>query len=493
MALFAICSVIRIWRYSGVRSHTFIKPGRGFFLLFCAVFLLAALFPATGKAVATEKILFPMQTLKVTNTNHTGKIAMDFGGAFSSDGTHFEDVTAPFTGTIRYMETSYNAVWFESDNMVQFADGTVDYCTLLFLHDNDIGNLSVGMTVSQGAVFYQEGGMGPGGPQSYSTHLHVECMKGRVGAQGWNARGDLHACDVFYITKYTVIQNTGGFVWNNADGAAPSATLTAAQATYNSIRLTWAATAGAVKYELYRATSAYGSYKRLTTTAALNYTNKSVYTGTTYYYKVRSYRLVSGKKVYGPWSAVASAKTVLTAPAAPKAAALTYNSIKLTWGKVTGASRYEIWRATSPTGSYKPVAATSSASYTNKSLSTGTAYYYKIRAYRTVSGRKVYGPWSTTVSAKTILPAPTSVKAARASASSIRITWRKVTGTTKYEVWQAASAAGPYSLLTVTGSSSYTNKKLTAGKVTYYKVRAYRLVGGAKVCSAYSAVVKARP
>ena len=367
--------------------------------------------------------------------------------------------------------------------------------------------------------------------------------------------------------------------------AAPAA-VKAAPASYNSIQLTWAAVAGATKYELYRATSANGSYKLLTTTAALSYTNKSVNTGTAYYYRLRAYRLVSGKKVYGPWSAVASAKTVLTAPAAPKAAALTYNSIKLTWGKVAGASKYEIYRATSLTGSYKLLAATSSASYTNKSVDTGTTYYYKVAAYRLVSGKKVYGPYSATVSAKTaltaspaspkavplsyssvklfwrkvtgasgyevsratsangiyspvasapsttctdtaadtgttyyykirayrlvsgnrvygpysaivsaktVLPAPTSVKAARASASSITVSWRPVAGATMVEVWQATSASGPYTLLTTAASATYTNTGLVAGKYCYYKVRAYRLVGGTKVTSAYSAVVKARP
>ena len=70
----------------------------------------------------------------------------------------------------------------------------------------------------------------------------------------------------------------------------------------------------------------------------LNYTNTGLTTGKTYYYKVRAYRTVNGKRIYGQFSEIVSAKPI---PATP-VVTLTSKSKKVTvkWSKVTGASGY---------------------------------------------------------------------------------------------------------------------------------------------------------
>ena len=274
---------------------------------------------------------------------------------------------------------------------------------------------------------------------------------------------------------------------------ATPASIKATPATYNSIKVTWAAVPGITKYELYRSTSSTGTSTLLTTTTSTSYTNTSVNTGTTYYYKVRAYRLVGTTKVYGAYSTTSLARTVLVAPGSVKAIPASYNSIKVTWGAVAGVSKYELYRATSSTGSYSLVASLSSLRYTNTSVTTGTTYYYKVRSYRSVAGKKVYSPFSVVVSAKTTLSIPTSLNAVRASSSSIKVSWKAVTGATRYEVWKSPSSNGTYTLLAITGSAKYTNTGLTKGTYYYYKVRAYRLIGSTKVYSGFSAVVYAKP
>lgn len=270
-------------------------------------------------------------------------------------------------------------------------------------------------------------------------------------------------------------------------------TVAATQASYNGIRVTWGAVAGATRYELYCATAPTGTYKLLTATTALSYTNTSVNTGTTYYYKVRAYRLVGTAKVYGGYSAIVTAKTVLAAPTAVKALPASYNNIKVTWRAVAGATKYEVYRSTSSAGTYKFLAATTALSYINKSVNTGTAYYYKVRAYRLVGTAKAYGPYSAFASAKTILAAPTLARAVRASATSIKVSWGAVAGAAKYEIWRLDPLTGNYALLATTASAYYTNTGLTTGKYYYYKVKAYRLVGAVKVYGAFSNVVFAKP
>ena len=263
--------------------------------------------------------------------------------------------------------------------------------------------------------------------------------------------------------------------------------------TYNSIKVTWGAVSGATKYEVYRSTSSTGTYALLTTTSYLYYTNTSVNTGTTYYYKVRAYRLVGSTKVYGAFSSVVSAKTAIGTPGSVKAAPVTYNSIKVTWGAVTGASGYAVYRATSSTGTYASVGTTTSTSFTNTSTGTGITYYYEVKAYRTVGSTKVYGSYSAAATAKTAIGTPTTIKAARISSTGIKVSWSAVAGATQYEVWRSTSSGGTYTLVTTTTSLYSSNGSLTTGKTYYYKVRAYHLEGSTKVYGAFSTVVSAKP
>lgn len=174
--------------------------------------------------------------------------------------------------------------------------------------------------------------------------------------------------------------------------------------SYNSNKLSWNKVKGASGYEVLRATSKTGTYKlvkTITSGSTVSYTDKSLATGTTYYYKVRAYRTVDKKKVYSSYSSVVSAKPVLKTPSVK----LTSGSKKATikWEKISGASGYEVYRATSKSGKYskiKTITKNSTVSYVNSSLTKNKTYYYKVRAYRTVNGKKIYSSYSVAKSVK---------------------------------------------------------------------------------------------
>ena len=76
-------------------------------------------------------------------------ISQGADGSFSHKGDKAIDIVgvknfrAPFTGTIKKILSNDNEVWLESNEKVLYADGTIDYMTILTLHDNDISNLYV--------------------------------------------------------------------------------------------------------------------------------------------------------------------------------------------------------------------------------------------------------------------------------------------------------------------------------------------------------------
>ncbi|WP_081772898.1 S8 family serine peptidase [Bacillus sp. EB01] len=191
-----------------------------------------------------------------------------------------------------------------------------------------------------------------------------------------------------------------------ANIAAP-ASVKAASAGYNKVKVSWGKVSGAQGYEVYRSTSKYGTYSKiatLTSGTATSYTNGALNPGKTYYYKVVSYKRVDGVKVVSPYSAVVSKAPVLATPTGLSVKKYSATSLKVSWKASSEATGYEVYRATSKTGKYTKVATVTKGSVTsvvNTKLTKGKTYYYKVRAVKTVSGKKYYSGYSSVGSAKT--------------------------------------------------------------------------------------------
>lgn len=74
--------------------------------------------------------------------------------------------------------------------------------------------------------------------------------------------------------------------------------------------------------------------------------------------------------------------------------------VKLKWNSSYKASGYEVYSSKSNSGSYKRVKITKNLSFTHKKLKRKKNYYYKVRAYRNVNGKRYYGKYSRIVRAK---------------------------------------------------------------------------------------------
>lgn len=179
-----------------------------------------------------------------------------------------------------------------------------------------------------------------------------------------------------------------------------------------------------------------------------------------------------------------------------KVSSTSYNKLKITWKKVSNATGYIVYRASSQNGSYKKVktiGSGSTLSYTDAGLTAGKAYYYKVQAIRKSGGNTINGTLS---SAKAGKPVPTMttvrVKAGKKKAT---VKWKKVSGASGYIVYRANSKNGKYKAVgTIKKGSTVTfvNKKLKSNRNYFYKVRAYRTVNGKKVWSLYSKVQKVK-
>jgi len=162
-----------------------------------------------------EKAIFYIDNLNITQKennsySHKGDLALDI--------TKTNDLGAPFTGIIKRIYTPANAVWLESLDKVKYADGTIDYMTVLTMHDSDISNLKVGMKINQGQKYYNEGTRG----NVTGKHMHIAVGKGKFQNNGWyeNNFGNWVIYNQYsvykslYLTDSCTIENGEGYNWN---------------------------------------------------------------------------------------------------------------------------------------------------------------------------------------------------------------------------------------------------------------------------------------
>ena len=166
------------------------------------------------------------------------------------------------------------------------------------------------------------------------------------------------------------------------------------------LKLSWKKVSGASGYAIYRLNG--GSYKRIKTVkASTRQVTLALADGKqAYSYRVCAYRTIDGKKYYGGKSGV---KTAVSTVSSLQAKAVRGKGIKLTWKSLKTVDGYVIYRKTGKNGSYKKIktaADKKSGGYTDKTAKKGKTYYYRIRAYTLVDGKKVYGSYTQGIKVK---------------------------------------------------------------------------------------------
>ena len=258
-------------------------------------------------------------------------------------------------------------------------------------------------------------------------------------------------------------------------GTLSAPTVTGGNDSQGRPTLKWNAVSGAAKYEVYRARSRSGEYIKYSTVTGTSYTNTSyIEDGNTYYYKVRA---LDASGTAGAWSSIVSVTYRAASTGTLPAPTVTGGNDAqgrptLTWKVVTGAAKYEVYRARSLNGDYIKYSTVTGTSYTNASyIENGTTYYYKVRALKSDG---TAGPYSAVVSVtcRLKLSAPT-VTGGNDSQGRPTLTWKAVTGAAKYEVYRARSRSGDYIKYSTVTGTSYTNTSyIEDGNTYYYKVRA---------------------
>jgi cellulose 1,4-beta-cellobiosidase len=83
--------------------------------------------------------------------------------------------------------------------------------------------------------------------------------------------------------------------------------------------------------------------------------------------------------------------------------------VALSWSASSGATSYNVYRASGSGGTYTEIAAVTSTTYTNRSLTNGTTYYYEVSAVNSAGSSANSSSVSATPSAPVSVVAPTAL------------------------------------------------------------------------------------
>lgn len=152
-----------------------------------------------------ENFLFPLEDMYLSQGSytatysHNGCYAMDFIG-WNGSRVYQCPYYAPFSCTLvaRWGSSSPMVVW-QSNDVVNFVDGTTDYACIGFCHDNNVMNFTIGETRNQGDIIGHTGTYG-----ASADHVHIEAKKGTYDGYHRNSQG------VWMMTNSTWLYNLMG-------------------------------------------------------------------------------------------------------------------------------------------------------------------------------------------------------------------------------------------------------------------------------------------
>lgn len=175
----------------------------------------------------------------------------------------------------------------------------------------------------------------------------------------------------------------------------------------NFITLTWDKQTAANGYEVFKynaSSKKYVLYKNITNPNTNTCKVTGLASNSKYNFKVRAYQIDDSEKTYAPFGAVVSQYTSIAKPKLNSTKSTSKKKIKASWSKVGGASGYQVMWSTYKNFSKNYKTKSVKAKYSSKTVTTAQSkktYYVRVRAYKTVNGKKVYSQWSNIKKVKT--------------------------------------------------------------------------------------------
>ena len=278
----------------------------------------------------------------------------------------------------------------------------------------------------------------------------------------WNHNS--HRDFEFYVGANNRLNVVYGNYWNQRLGtvyANPS--IPHVNATNNGAEVKWNKISGVPKYRVYKKIN--GSWKKLGDTTSNKYTDKSAKAGGTYTYTVRGINSNASTFMTSYKASGASVKFLAT----PKVNRRDYtsNGAKVSWSKVTGASKYRLYQWNN--NKWNKIGDTSNNYLNLTNFASGANYRYTVRAISSSANQFTSG-YNTNGYSFKYIGIPQIYDAYNTSSNGIMVKWSKPTGAEKFRVYRK-SGNGSWQKIADTNSTQYHDRSVKSGVYYKYTVR----------------------
>ena len=296
----------------------------------------------------------------------------------------------------------------------------------------------------------------------------------RIKAYAISGESEIYS-DYVRIAGKTRIANVASF-----KGSAVSA---------SAVKLDWSKNDKATGYviEQYKG----GKWTALATTknnTTLTFTVKGLAEGTTYSFRIKSFRKTGSTTDFSEYTAIKAA-TLLDGVSDFKVTSVTGSWITLEWAKNDKATGYSIEQYKG--GKWTVIATTknnATLKFTVKGLKNDTTYSFRIRAYKTSGGVTAYSDY-VRIAGKTRIPNVATFKGSAVSASEVKLDWSKNDKATGYVIEQYKG--GKWTALATTKNNTtltFTVKGLAKGTTYSFRIKSFRKTGSTTEFSEYASV-----
>ena len=314
-----------------------------------------------------------------------------------------------------------------------------------------------------------------------------------TGVISWtpNAEGDYSVIlkvsdgELFNTQSFTITISVTGITT-----LSPPTGVTASDGIVNKVQITWNTVSGASHYQVYRADALLGSKTAISGwQTSTSYDDTTVTAETTYYYWVKAATSSSGDNASDYSSSDTGSSIVFSIYPSPptnvSASDGTYtDKVRITWNSVSGATHYQVYRASSPFGIITAISGwQTGTAYDDITVLPGVTYWYWIKAATSSSGDNAseYSSFDSgeSLGLSIILSPPTNVDASYIAGSyptggTIQITWNSVYGATHYQVYRGFGSSSS-TMTAISGwqtGTTYDDNSVILYDRYYYRVKA---------------------
>ncbi|MFS1517189.1 hypothetical protein V1503_12100 [Bacillus sp. SCS-151] len=300
--------------------------------------------------------------------------------------------------------------------------------------------------------------------------------------------------NVNYYYVITAVNNSGESEYSEEVSGTPGVLVPSAPAGISimngdgEVTVTWGEVTNATTYNVYRSTTIDGPYISVTQNVnETNYIDVDVTNNTTYYYVVTAVN-EQGESEYSEEISVTPGVLV---PSAPTDITIVNEEgqVTVSWGEVTNATTYNVYRSTTINGPYISVAQNVTATnYIDVDVTNNTTYYYVVTAVNE-QGESEYSEGVSSTPGVLVPSAPTGITIVNEEGQ-VTVSWGEVTNATTYNVYRSTTINGPYiSVAQNVNETNYIDVDITNNTTYYYVVTAVNEQGE----SGYSEEVSETP